>query len=163
MMKTSILQCGVDVIDHLVTGLPSSQAHDPQLSTAIFEKFSGTLQLTPNVEVTVKKVTCLPQPAGTVGNIEAVGADELYELMEEGKTIVVDPGFFSVDWIMMVSGEYQKSTTDSSLQAVSRVLELAGELISKAHGTNPGVAALESAIREGKQYVLVYGRKVEWS
>lgn len=161
MMKAAMLECGVETIDHLVTGLPSSQAHEQKLCAAIQEKFSGTLQLTPKISVDVKRVTYVPQPSGTIANIQAVGDDELYELICQGKTIVVDPGFFSVDWIMMVAGKYHKSTTDSSLKAVSNLLELVGELIKTDYGTAPSISTLESTIRNGRKNVLVFGKKVE--
>lgn len=51
-------------IDMLVTGLPVDQAKDEQQRNELIDLLKGAHQITPKLEVTVKDVLVVPQPAG---------------------------------------------------------------------------------------------------
>ena len=58
--------------------------------------------------MTVKSVVVVPQPAGAYMDIVSSTKDEgLLEVLREGKTVVIDPGFFSsllIGWLWKRGG-----------------------------------------------------------
>lgn len=151
-----------DVIDCLVTGLPVSQARDQAYVETLIKRMTGTHRITPKREVTVKRVEVVAQPIGTLTEIYCnADATEVAEVIEESVSIIIDPGFFSVDWVLFDHRELVVNSSSSSLKAMSVVLEACNEEIAKDHGGIPGVEKIEHALQSGKSYILVYGRKVE--
>ncbi|WP_432780720.1 ParM/StbA family protein (plasmid) [Pseudomonas corrugata] len=150
-----------DVIDCLVTGLPVSQARDKIYVDALVKRMTGTHRITPKREVTVKRVEVVAQPIGTLTEIYC--NSDVSDVIEESVSIIIDPGFFSVDWVVFDHRELVVSSSSSSLRAMSVVLEACNEEIAKDHGGIPGVEKIEHALQSGKSYILIYGRKVELS
>ncbi|EES7561250.1 TPA: ParM/StbA family protein [Pseudomonas aeruginosa] len=148
-----------DVIDCLVTGLPVSQARDKAYVEALVKRMTGTHRITPKREVTVKRVEVVAQPIGTLTEIYC--NSDASEVIEESVSIIIDPGFFSVDWVVFDHRELVVNSSSSSLKAMSVVLEACNEEIAKDHGGIPGVEKIEHALQSGKSYILIYGRKVE--
>lgn len=125
-----------DVIDCLVTGLPVSQARDKGYVTALVDRMTGTHQVTPKRTVTVKQVQVVAQPIGTLTDIYC--NSNAAEVIEESVSIIIDPGFFSVDWVVFDHRELVANSSSSSLKAMSVVLEACSEEIAKDHGGIPG-------------------------
>lgn len=148
-------------IDVLVTGLPVSQFMNPELREALKKRLEGEHQITPKRSVTVKSVVVVPQPAGAYMDIVSSTKDEgLLEVLQEGKTVVIDPGFFSVDWVALEEGEVRYHSSGTSLKAMSVLLEAINLLIQEDHGGSPGIEKIEKAIRSGKDEILLFGQKV---
>ncbi|MGX8249714.1 ParM/StbA family protein, partial [Escherichia coli] len=85
--------------------------------------------------VTVKSVVVVPQPAGAYMDIVSSTKDEgLLEVLREGKTVVIDPGFFSVDWVALEEGEVRYHSSGTSLKAMSVLLKTINLLIQEEHG-----------------------------
>lgn len=161
LFKASLLHAaGSDgVIDKLVTGLPVSQARDPEYVNRVIERMTGTHQITPKVSVTVNKVFVVAQPIGTITTIYCT--TDLGEELDEAASLVIDPGFFSVDWVAVDRQQIVSESSGSSLQAMSVLLHAANEEIAKDYGGNPGPERIESALQSGKSYVILFGKKVE--
>lgn len=85
---------------------------------------------------------------------------ETIEMIQDGLSVVLDPGFFSVDWVFLQRGEIRDHSSDTSLKAMSFVLESANDLICKDYGISPTTAKLEKALREGKSSIFLTGQKV---
>lgn len=148
-------------IDVLVTGLPVNQFMNPELREALKKRLEGEHQITPKRSVTVKSVVVVPQPAGAYMDIVSSTKDEgLLEVLQEGKTVVIDPGFFSVDWVALEEGEVRYHSSGTSLKAMSVLLEAINLLIQEDHGGSPGIEKIEKAIRSGKDEILLFGQKV---
>jgi plasmid segregation protein ParM len=148
-------------IDVLVTGLPVSQYLEPERREALTARLAGEHTITPKRSVTVESVRVVPQPAGAYLDIVNTAQDEgLLELIQAGKTVVIDPGFFSVDWVALEEGEVRYHSSGTSLKAMSRLLQEVDQLIQNDHGGAPGVEKIEKAIRAGKPELLLYGKKV---
>lgn len=161
MFKASILQAaGSDgVIDMLVTGLPVTQARDAEYVNRLIARMTGTHQVSPKVEVTVKKVAVVAQPIGTMTSIYC---DTDYgEMLRGAVSLVLDPGFFSVDWVVFDHEELVATSSGSSLKAMSVLLSATNEEIAKDYGGNPGQEKIESALQSGKSYIILFGKKVE--
>ena len=148
-------------IDVLVTGLPVNQFMDPELREALKKRLEGEHQITPKRAVTVKSVVVVPQPAGAYMEIVSSTEDgDLLDVLHEGKTIVIDPGFFSVDWVALEGGEVRYHSSGTSLKAMSVLLKTISLLIQEDHGSSPGIDKIEKAIRSGKDEILLFGVKV---
>lgn len=148
-------------IDVLVTGLPVSQFMEAERREALRKRLEGEHQITPKRSVIVKSVVVVPQPAGAYMDIVNSTKDEgLLEVLQEGKTIVIDPGFFSVDWVALEEGEVRYHSSGTSLKAMSVLLKAINLLIKEDHGGAPGIEKIEKAIRSGKGEILLFGQKV---
>lgn len=149
-------------IDVLVTGLPVDQAMDDSQREELAEMLKGEHQVSPKRAVTVSDVIVVPQPAGAYMDLVHSTEDEdVLGAIQNGKTVVIDPGFYSVDWVALVEGEIHYRSSGTSLKAMSRLLQVANELILDDHGGAPGVEKLEKAIRAGKGSTYLFGQQLE--
>ncbi|MBB3105471.1 ParM/StbA family protein [Azomonas macrocytogenes] len=148
-------------IDVLITGLPVNQYFDAERRKTLIERLKGEHAITPKRTVTVESVIVIPQPAGAYMDVVNSQAGEpLLEILQEGRTIVIDPGFFSVDWVALEQGEIRDKSSGTSLKAMSMLLEEINRLIQEDHGACPGVDKLEKAIRAGKRELILLGQSV---
>lgn len=149
-------------IDVLVTGLPVDQHQDEARRNRLIEQLAGEHTITPKRKVTVEKVVVLAQPTGAYMDlVNSTSDEELVELIDEGRTVVIDPGFFSVDWVLLAEGEVRYRSSGTSLKAMSVLLEQMNQLIRDDHGAAPGIDRLEKTIRAKKSTFLLLGEKIE--
>lgn len=159
LFHAGLLLSEMEHIDILVTGLPVTQYLDEGRRKVITEKMVGNHQVTPKRSVTVGAVKVIPQPVGGFLDFIARGDADV----EDARVLVIDPGFFSVDWVVIAESDLHRQSSGTSLEASSVVLEEASRLIVKDHGSNISTEKLENAIRSGKSDVLVLGQRVELS
>lgn len=154
-----------NTIDVLVTGLPVSQAMDEEKVKELAAMMEGEHQVAARRTVTVKKVIVRPQPsAAFVRMVYDYSSDKkMARIIKEGQTVVVDPGFFSVDWVTMKAGGIIKESSGTSIRAMYRVIDAAAEAISREYGAGGSVkTSLERALREGDPELLANGEFVEY-
>lgn len=159
LFHAALLMAETDSIDVVVTGLPVSQYHEPQRRSDLVKRLKGIHQVTAKRTITVKDVKVLPQPAGAYMDLVQKGED--LGVLEEGRVVVIDPGFFSVDWVALEAGEIRYSSSGTSLQAMSVLLETIDKLLSEDYGAKAGMDRLEKAMRTGDLNVLLFGEKVD--
>lgn len=157
LFHAGLLLSGMEEVDILVTGLPVSQYLDDARRSGLAAGMQGTHRVTPKRQVTVKQVKVIPQPVGGLLDFLDRAGDDL----DEARILVIDPGFFSVDWVVIAQHDLHRRSSGTSLSAASVVLEEACLQIGKDHGASPTVEALENALRSGKEAVLVLGRRVQ--
>ena len=157
LFHAGLLLSEADHVDMLVTGLPVSQYLDEKRRHAIAEQMKGSHQVTPKRSVSVDAVKVIPQPVGGFLDFIAGGDTDI----EGGRVLVIDPGFFSVDWVVIADSDLHRQSSGTSLEASSVVLEEASRLIAKDYGSNVSTEKLENAIRGGKAEVLVLGKRVD--
>lgn len=147
-------------IDHLVTGLPVTQYKDQKIKLALEKKLSGIRKVSKNSQVIVKKVNVVPQPYGAY--LDALNQPKYSELFGEADVLVIDPGFFSVDWISVYRYDIQMEFSGSSATATSRILEEAKKMIEAENGGRINTERIESALREGSDTVLLGGVRFDF-
>lgn len=157
LFHAGLLLTEFDKIDTLVTGLPVSQYLDEGRRKGLAEQMRGTHKVTPKRSITVENVKVVPQPVG--GFLDF--ADQSGEPHNDMHVLVVDPGFFSVDWVVIADNILERSSSSTSLEASSVVLDEAATLMGKDYGVKIGEEHLEQALRAGKTSVVVLGKKVE--
>jgi plasmid segregation protein ParM len=103
----------------------------------------------------------VPQPVGAFVDLlwADLGADTLARI-EEGTVLVLDAGFYSFDWAVIVAGELRRGASGTSLEAMSVLLERAAGHIVEQHGGRAQPLALEAALRQGREHLLVLGKRV---
>lgn len=150
---------GETVIDRLITGLPSNQAREPELVEALKQRLIGAHQVAPSVSVEVKEVVVVPQPAGILADIYSSFDDP--ELLNESHLLVLDPGFYSVDWVSYNKGNIVNDASGTALEAMSSMIAEINNQIGKEHAVCPGVEKIEMALQAGRSTVVVRGGRVE--
>lgn len=159
LYNAALLMSGVERIDQLVTGLPVAQALDAARIKELRARLEGKHQITPTRTVEVADVVILPQPVGAwLDYLDQPEAD--HAGLEEARVLVLDPGFFSVDWVVIDSGEVRNSLAGTSTAAMSQVIEEADRAIAVAEGKSIGRDKLERAIRTGST-VSVFSKSVD--
>lgn len=162
LFYAALLKTGRDRIDRLVTGLPVSQYLNYECRDQLIAQLQGIHQITAKRSVEVLEVVVLPQPVGAYMQLLSVSSEEDMETMEEGQVIVLDPGYFSVDWVAMQGRSLRKDSSGTSQKAMSRVLEEATRMIIEEFGDKATTKEqIENSIRNGKTNVLIFGERVE--
>jgi len=159
LFNAGLLLTGMTEIDRVVTGLPTSQYFDEGLRKHLIQTMKGEHQVTPKKKIIVKDVKIVPQPLG--GFVDYLHTLNDPAQVEDASVLVIDPGFFSVDWVLLVNGEFKRASSGSSLDAVSVILDEASALIGKDHGSEPGRSKMENAVRSGRNTVSVLGTRVD--
>lgn len=141
-------------IDHLITGLPVDQAVNDDFKRKLEDHLSGSHEIAPGHFVNVDKVSVIPQPVGAF--IDYIMHCEDPRIVQLSRVLVLDPGFFSTDFCILNKGKFDKSSSDSSQDAMSVLIEEAGRLITIDTGRPFDLETLEDAVR-GDRQVPVFG------
>ena len=157
LVHAALLAAGHERIDTLVTGLPVSHWLDPAQREALQARLTGTHGVTPKRQVDVAEVQVLPQPAGAYLDFQAAEPDAV----AQSRVLVVDAGFFSVDWVLFDEGAMRAANSGTSTAAMSVVLEGAADLIRRDHGSSIERDLLERALRTGTLAMPLFGRPVD--
>ncbi len=124
----------------------------------LLNRLTGEHQISPKRKVLVKSVVVVPQPAGAYMDVvSSCDDEELLEIINEGRTVVIDPGFFSVDWVALEEGEVRYQSSGTSLKAMSILLQELNRLIQEDYGTGPGLEKskkLSARIRKNCFYTV---------
>lgn len=160
LVTAALVLANRPVVDRLVTGLPVAQAQDPRRREALRRALLGR-HATERGAVEVNEVRIVPQPVGAFVDLlwADLGADTLARI-EEGTVLVLDAGFYSFDWAVIVAGELRRGASGTSLEAMSVLLERAAGRIAEQHGGRAQPLALEAALRRGREHLLVLGKRV---
>jgi len=162
LLHAALLTTRQPVIEVLVTGLPVSQYRDKQKRVELKAQLEGRHTVAADdLQVQVKKVLVVPQPFGGFMDLLARGYGDAMGMLRASRVLVIDPGFFSLDWMLVVEGELRLLSSGTSQQASSVILEDADKLLAAEFGAGVGRERLEEAIRTGKERVGLYGQWVE--
>jgi plasmid segregation protein ParM len=159
LFHAGMLLSEFDQIDLVVTGLPVNQYLNLELRERLSGQMQGEHQITPRRKITVNKVKVVPQPVG--GFVDYVWSLPDAAEIEDSRVLVVDPGFFSVDWVLIGNGELRRQSCGTSLEASSVILDEAVRLIAEDFGGNVGRERLEHTLRNGLAHVRLFGERVE--
>ncbi len=158
-----LLMTGKTVIDMLVVGLPVRHYEDQVRRDALKNLLQKVHAVLPNRTIEVKKVQVVPQPVGAyVDALNGSWCPEItQERLAEETCLVVDPGFFSLDWTLVrAGGRYASLASGSSLFAVSQIIAEARKQIVNEYGKPPTVAQLESCLQDGRERLFVFDKEI---
>ncbi len=163
LMRAGLVLTGERYFDVLVTGLPVSQASNPTRVAALRERLRGTHRLDAEGAVTVEvaEVKIVAQPLGALVDLIATADGGLLDRVEEGVVLVIDAGFYSFDWALAVAGNLRRSSSGTSLEAMSVLLDHAAQALAQHYGGKPMPLVLEAAVRNGRTQWLQAGQVVD--
>lgn len=159
LFHAGLLLSELDQIDLLVTGLPVNQYLNEELRGRLQKQMQGEHQVTPRRRISVGQVKVVPQPVG--GFVDHVWNLKDSSEIEGCRMLVVDPGFFSVDWVLISNGELRRQSCGTSLEASSVILDEAVKLIAEDFGGNVGRERLENSVRSNQSQVRLFGERIE--
>lgn len=163
----ALARLGYDHVGILVTGLPCDQYDGPDskmIRQRLGERLKGEHRISPTRTVRVDRVFVMAQPMGTYASVFHDQAT-----LDDGRTVlVIDVGFYSVDWVLMQGGSVRGGTAQTNPAATGRILELAARQISENHGgAQLSVNRLEAAFRSGQPqlrlgvHTVAYGQYID--
>ena len=88
-------------------------------------RLQGTHLLANNDRVEVRAVTVLAQPVGAFLDYVARCSEEDLARAQQGRVLVIDAGFYSLDWTLIEAGRVRDSSSGTSTLAMSALLERA--------------------------------------
>lgn len=151
---------GKSEIDKVITGLPVSLWGDKKHAEALVSRLCGTHRIHEGKEITVHSVEVIPQPLGAF--LSAYWqANEDANLLSEGRILVIDPGFYSVDWVVVEAGGLRKSGSGTSLNAMSVLLKETSRLIQDERDGVITVERIEEVLRNGKSDTYLFGSSMD--
>jgi len=163
LFYASLLLSEREEIDLLVTGLPVEQALNRDKKEALIQKLKGVHKITPKVMVNVKDVLVVPQPIGAfLHTISSLNSNnDFLDDVINGKTIIIDPGFFSVDWVVFDKGELKHEFSGTNLKAMSVLIEEIHKTIKRDYGVSSSKEDIEETIRTGNNKLYIRSKKVD--
>jgi plasmid segregation protein ParM len=160
LVAAALGQVGRRQIGRLVTGLPVAQAVDAQRREALRAQLLGRHD-TPAGVVEVLDVRVVAQPVGSFVDALVHAGEAVIDQISDGTVIVIDVGFFSVDWSVFVHGDLRRTATGTSLEAMSVLIEAAAEHIRTLRGGKPPAAAIERALAAGQTVIRSRGERID--
>lgn len=169
LFNAALLYSDDTKINRLVTGLPVSHWQNEDLKSRIKSMMEGEHQVAKKRTVEVGSVDIIPQPGGAfldaIHQAEETGDQETVEALTEGSVIIIDPGFYSTDWVVFEEGDLNAELSGTTLQATSRIIDRIAEMVSDDYGAAPGKglksAKVESLIRANSHMVRYAGQKID--
>lgn len=162
LLYAALQMPGVSVIDKVVTGLPVNHWNEPGYIERLEKLIVGKHQVSKGRAVEVKSVEVLPQPAGAFYKfvIEDASEEQLVKV-DRGFVAVCDPGYFSFDYCGFLKGGLRKNSSGTSLEAMSRLIEVTNTLIHEDNCRPSSVEEIETALQKGETQVLAGSNMVE--
>lgn len=143
-------------IDHLVTGLPVFQY--TKLHEQLKAKLEGTHRIQNGQSVEVRQVSVVPQPLGSL--IEHCVRKNVSN-PRSLNVVVVDPGHYSFDWLVIRNGAAVLAQSGSLNEGVGHVLNVISELIAvERDGDSPSHTKIDAALQTRDQIVTMYGKPI---
>lgn len=145
-----LVRAGYSSIDCLATGLPVTQYNDKSLREALRTRLEGVHRPAQDVEIEVKKVYVYPQPVGTWAEALAEESGENAERFTRARILVLDPGYYSVDYTVISGGELRQKSSGTSTLAMATLIERVSYEIRRVRSGSPSVDEIEMALRLGR-------------
>lgn len=162
LFYAALLITGKKEIDVLVTGLPVNQFMDNRIKEDLVSRLEGVHEINNFQSVKVKRVVVIPQPAGAyLDVVNSTDDSSILEAITEGKAAVIDPGFFSVDWVALNYGEVRYQSCGTSLNAMSVIVEETARIIKRRFECDTKSSLVEKIIRNGDREIMIFGEKRE--
>lgn len=144
-------------IDILVTGLPASQARNQDIVKPLIEMMQGVHRIDETTEVIVRKVLVISQGSGVINDV--LNSIEDPNRLFRSNILVVDPGYYSVDYVVYEKGNLNERASNSSVEAVRSLITTINELMREEVKTEPGLDTIEEAFRNKENVIYLYGKE----
>lgn len=155
LMYGALSQMNVDEIDLLVVGLPVDLMGSKR---GVLEKLlTGTHRVGGRI-ISIKRVNAVSQPLG--GFLHYASNAKLLEELSTTRNLLIDPGFFTVDYLVSTGLREIMGKSGSHPTGVSSYLKAVAKGISKDFSINyDNISHIDEGIRRGQ--FRLYGEEVK--
>lgn len=157
LFYASLMATEREEIDILVTGLPVEQCADKDYKERVEKHFQGRHEIAPGHFVFVHKVIVIPHSLGAY--IDYMMTCEDPRFASTSRVLVIDPGFFSVDYCVIDRGVFDKRSSGSSQAPIGVLLENAEKMAAIVHGQSFELTSIKAAAR-GEVLTTDFGKRV---
>jgi plasmid segregation protein ParM len=144
----------------LMVGLPVSTYRNEELRNKLKVILTGTHELPNGRTVIVDRVLVMPQPLGAF--FEYAFDKGMFDTMRDQTNLIIDPGFFTFDWLLSAGLTPIDARSDSVNRGMSAVIKAIAEAAKKKEGwsadTGMLTRMLDEHFRDGKPFI-VYGNE----
>ena len=151
LFRGALAYIGQNKIGVLVVGLPVN--HIDTHAQTLINRIEGKHPVPGVGEVTVEKVHVVPQPFGTMVDQSRYNATDT-----KHRTLILDPGFFTLDWVTLQGQKHLPRFTGSYPAGVSHVLDTMAKCLSREIGeVVEDMSMVDHGVANG--YWRIYGKK----
>jgi plasmid segregation protein ParM len=147
-------------IDVLVLGLPVNTYRN--FKDKLAPAFTGSFDLDGQKNCTIKRCLVVPQPLG--GYYDFAIRNKLLRAMSEGSTLVVDPGYCTLDWLVAEGAVPNDARSGARAHgSMGEVMRVVAEQIAQDAGCSiselGSMERLDAALRDGNP-IKVFGKRL---
>lgn len=168
LFHAALLKSGWDEIDLLVMGLPCEEVYSPASSeVALLKEFAtGEHEVSQGKKVSVKAVKIVAQPLGSIAGYFTADAskEEKEKMLDQSTTLIVDPGYYSCDVVVLHDGGIMKDSAFSTQHSVREICHLIEQKINQKFPDSPCQhGEVEEQIRRGAYTMPLKGKTYDFS
>lgn len=151
LIRGALHYMGQTEIDLLVLGLPVNTfaSHGKQLEARVKGTHRvPTIDGHSTVDVVVRRVSVVPQPIG--GFFDYAIGNQLYERMKNQMNLLIDPGFYTLDWVVAQGAKMVSARSGAHAGGMSAILAAIADPVAKKLGTqSPDIGVIDEALASG--------------
>jgi len=156
-----------DEVDTLVLGLPCNEFYTNEEARTYLKQFAiGKHSISSKRTVEVHNVIIAPQPIGSLMGYMLSDATPEEERHLKGRStlLVLDPGYYSFDFVAVQNSGIMQATAESTRYSVREVCREVEKLLSVIFpDSHLPDGEIEHAIREDEKFVYIGGKDVDIS
>lgn len=146
----------------LMVGLPVSTYRNDELRNKLKVILTGTHELPEGRSVIVDRVMVMPQPLGAF--FEYAFENGMFDTMKEQTNLIIDPGFFTFDWLLSSGLTPIDARSDSVNRGMSAVIKSIALAAKKQENWSADIGMLtrilDEHFRSGKPFT-VYNKQYD--
>lgn len=149
-------------VNTLITGLPVAQSLDQKERSALRDRLAGTYHPTRELTVRVSNVYVTAQPNGGFWDASYQLRDPRFQrAITEGRVLVLDPGYFSLDWALFDHGYLSRPASGSNNLAMHRLYMHVQRRFQSRYDEQIKISTIDGALRSGRRTVLWQGADLD--
>ena len=156
LLRGALAYMQVAQLDLLVVGLPVGLMNSK--AQALAQQLKGTHPVGDGREVVVRHVWTLAQPLG--GFLDYAMGQGLYETLADQVNLIIDPGYYTVDWLTGLGLKVMPERTGSFAGGTHAILQTIARSVSEALGVAyTDIDAIDRALAQGR--LRIGGREID--
>jgi len=160
LLYAGLWKTGRTVIDRLVTSLPAVRTLAPADMANLKWRLEGVHEVAPGRSVEVREAVIQPHPVGPFMDLRQ-GLERSWK-DPDTKALVIDVGYFTVDWAVITTGGYVgKKSRGSSVWAVSYICGFVREAVSRDYRLTLSDDEIEEILRSGNSAIRLQNDLVD--
>jgi plasmid segregation protein ParM len=160
LAHAAFVHIGQRRISCLVAGLPVSDFYTAGRRESVIERLQAVHRVGPEATVEVQQVVVVPQPLGAYGAWIAQHETARGRPVDrDAMVLVIDPGHYSVDWVLMQGKSIRRQSSHSSMLAGSELLRRVSVLLKERCRHPVSIDRLEARVRHGDLRMALSSRE----